>query len=279
MQTERIERFRRGKLTFDVIDSGPIDGTPVVLLHGFPQRATAWDGVADRLHDAGLRTFALDQRGYSPGARPRSRFAYRAGEIVADVMALVDAIGAPVHLAGHDWGAGITWATAAHHPEQIASMTAVSVGHPRALLRAILTSEQARRSYYMAVFQLPILPERQLSRPGSRAERALRDTGMPEEAVRTYQREIVGDGALRGGLNWYRSMPLMRPRDLARVSVPATLVWSDDDTALGRRMVELTPNYVTGPYELVEVPGSHWLLNEQPDIVAEAITKRVNSVR
>lgn len=277
MRADRIDHFRRGNLTFDVIDSGPIDGTPVVLLHGFPQRATAWNDVSARLHEAGLRTFAPDQRGYSPGARPRSRFAYRVGEIVADLAALVEAIGEPVHLAGHDWGAGITWAAAGRHPELIESMTAVSVGHPRALLRAIMTSEQVRRSYYMAVFQLPILPERQLSRSGSRAETALRDTGMPEAAFRTYRREIVGDGALRGGLNWYRSMPLMRPRDLARVSVPATLVWSDDDTALGRRMVELTPRYVTGPYELVEVPGSHWLLNEQPDVVADAIIKRVRS--
>lgn len=279
MRADRIDHFRRGKLTFDVIDSGPIDGTPVVLLHGFPQRATAWNDVSARLHEAGLRTFAPDQRGYAPGARPKSRFAYRVGEIVADLAALVDEIGAPVHLAGHDWGAGITWAAAGRHPELIASMTAVSVGHPRALLRAIMTSEQVRRSYYMAVFQLPILPERHLSRPGSRAETALRNTGMPEEVLLAYRHEIVGDGALRGGLNWYRSMPLMRPKDLARVSVPATLVWSDDDTALGRRMVELTPKYVAGPYELVEVPGSHWLLNEQPDIVAEAIIKRVNSVR
>jgi pimeloyl-ACP methyl ester carboxylesterase len=55
-------------------------------------------------------------------------------------------------------------------------------------------------------------------------------------------------------------------------------VWSDDDAALGRRMAELTARYVTGPYELVELAGSHWLLEEQPDAVADAIVDRVRSV-
>ena len=277
MATERIERFRRGDLTFDVIDSGPIDGIPVVLLHGFPQRATAWDEVAARLHDAGLRTFAPDQRGYSPGARPRSRFAYRVMQIVADAVALIDEIGGPVHLAAHDWGAMIGWATAARHPERVASLTAVSVGHPRAFFRALVTSDQFRRSYYMAVFQVPILPERSLSNSGGWGQRELKNIGMSEEGLGQFRREIVGDGALRGGLNWYRSLPLLSAKDLAKVFVPTTLVWSDDDAVLGRRMAELTARHVTGPYEMVELSGSHWLLEERPDDVADAIIKRVNS--
>jgi pimeloyl-ACP methyl ester carboxylesterase len=273
----RIERFRRNNLTFDVIDSGPIDGTPIVLLHGFPQRGNSWNEVSVRLHDAGLRTFAPDQRGYSPGARPRSRFAYRVKEIVADTVALIDEIGGPVHLAAHDWGAVIGWATAARHPERVASLTAVSVGHPRAFFRSMVTSDQARRSYYMALFQIPILPERRLSRPDSWSERRLRDMGMSDDGLDKFRREIVGDGALRGGLNWYRSLPLATPTDFAKVSVPTTLVWSDDDDALGRRMAELTTRYVTGPYELVELSGSHWLLEERPDEVAAAIVARVRS--
>jgi pimeloyl-ACP methyl ester carboxylesterase len=148
----RIKRYRRENLTFDVIDSGPMDGTPVVLLHGFPQRASDWDAVASRLHAAGFRTFAPDQRGYSPGARPRSRFAYRFKVLVDDVVALIDQIGGTAHVAGHDLGAALGWSLAARHPEKVLSLTAVSVGHPLAFLRAVFTSEQALRSYYMALF-------------------------------------------------------------------------------------------------------------------------------
>lgn len=278
MDSGRIERFRRNNLTFDVIDSGPIDGTRVVLLHGFPQRGNAWDEVAARLHDAGLRTFVPDQRGYSPGARPRSRFAYRVKQIVADTVALIDTIGGPVHLAAHDWGAMIGWATAARHPERVASLTAVSVGHPRAFFRALLTSDQFRRSYYMALFQIPILPERSLGKPGAWGQRELKNIGMSDEGLDQFRREIVGDGALRGGLNWYRSLPLLSVKDLAKVSVPTTLVWSDDDAALGRRMAELTARHVAAPYEMVELAGSPWLLEERPDDVADAIIARAHSV-
>jgi pimeloyl-ACP methyl ester carboxylesterase len=277
VETTRIERFKRGNLTFDVIDSGPLDGTPVVLLHGFPQRASSWDQVAPLLHAAGMRTFAPDQRGYSPGARPRSRFAYRFKSLVDDVVALIDEIGGGAHLVGHDLGAAVGWALAARYPAKVLSFTAVSVGHPLAFLRAALTSEQARKSYYIAIFQIPLLPERALSRP-SVAERRLKRVGMPDESIDQFRREMVGDGALRGGINWYRSFPLITPRDLGKVSVPSTLVWSADDAALGRTMAELTARYVTGPYELVELAGSHWLLEEQPGPVADAIIKRVQSV-
>ena len=61
----------RAGLTFDVRDEGPRDGEPVVLLHGFPQTSVIWTPLGARLRAAGYRTLAPDQRGYSPGARPR----------------------------------------------------------------------------------------------------------------------------------------------------------------------------------------------------------------
>ena len=109
--TQRITSYARDGWVFDVRDTGPLDGDPVVLLHGFPERASSWDAVAAQLHEAGLRTLAPDQRGYSPRARPRTRWGYRATELVADVAALVDVVGRPVHLVGHDWGAFVAWSS------------------------------------------------------------------------------------------------------------------------------------------------------------------------
>ena len=57
-----------------------------------------------RLNESGYRTVRFDQRGYTPTARPRGRFAYRISELVGDVAALIGAVGSPVHLVGHDWG-------------------------------------------------------------------------------------------------------------------------------------------------------------------------------
>ena len=128
---QRLTSYARGPWRFDVRDEGPLDGAPVVLLHGFPQTSTSWDSVAPLLHAAGLRTLPPDQRGYSPGARPRWRHQYRTSELVADVVALIDAVSAPVHLVGHDWGAVVGWLVAGGHPGLVRSWTAVSVGHPR----------------------------------------------------------------------------------------------------------------------------------------------------
>src|SRR5690349_11961399 len=97
-------------LTFEVTEGGPEDGQPVLLLHGFPQDRREFDLLTPRLHAAGLRTYAIDQRGYSPGARPSGVGAYRIGEAVADVLGVLDSLGLEsAHLVGHDWGAQVAW--------------------------------------------------------------------------------------------------------------------------------------------------------------------------
>src|SRR5664280_2157841 len=96
----RLRQFERDGLTFDVLDQGPLDGEAVVLLHGFPHDSSCWGRIAAKLHDAGLRTLAPDQRGYSPGAIPASAAAYTLQETAQDVIALLDAAGlARAHLA------------------------------------------------------------------------------------------------------------------------------------------------------------------------------------
>lgn len=270
----RLTSYTRDGLVFDVRDEGPEDGDVVVLLHGFPQRASSWDRVVPRLHAAGLRTLAPDQRGYSPGARPRRRRDYRSAELEADVVALLNLLDGPVHLVGHDWGAVVGWLVAAHRPELLRSWTAVSVPHPAAMLRSFVTSTQLLRSWYMGLFQVPLLPERLLSsRP---AEASLRAGGMSRELVARYRREIVEDGALSGGLAWYRGLPLSDPRtSLGPVRVPTTMVWSDGDVALSRAGAELTERHVRAPYELVVLEGvSHWVPEEAPDALADAVLAR-----
>src|SRR3954451_17919617 len=142
-------------LTFDVYEGGPADGAPVLLLHGFPQDHREFDLVLPRLHAAGLRTYALDQRGYTPGARPAAVPAYRLAEPVADAVAVLDALGLEsAHVVGHGWGAQVAWLLAAMHRERVRTLTAVSIPHPKAMLLALRVkpSQQARMAYFR-VFQ------------------------------------------------------------------------------------------------------------------------------
>ncbi|WP_249670617.1 alpha/beta fold hydrolase [Cellulomonas wangleii] len=97
------------------------------------------------LTDAGVRTLVPDQRGYSPGARPRGRRPYAVRELVADVVALLDTA-EHAHVAGHDWGGGIAWALAAHRPDRVASLTALGTPHPAAMRSGLLRG-QALRSW------------------------------------------------------------------------------------------------------------------------------------
>lgn len=263
-----MDRFCSGTLTFPVKDSGPGEtGETVILLHGFPQTASSWDALTPALTQVGYRVLAPDQRGYAPGAMAKGRRAYRIPELVSDVIALIDAADLDqVHLVGHDWGAAVAWGVAAQAPERLASLTALAVPHPTAFTKALFTSSQFRRSWYMLFFQLPWLPERLLDprRPAGRKRfiKGLLATGQrPEQAERDADALAI-PGAMTGALNWYRALPFAG-RPLGAVSVPTLYIWSRGDTALGRKGAELTANYVTGPYTFLEIDGSHWI---QPDV-------------
>jgi pimeloyl-ACP methyl ester carboxylesterase len=276
----RVESFTHDDLEFDVLDEGPLDGEVVLLLHGFPERATCWRRVAPLLHEAGYRTIAPDQRGYSRGARPRRRRDYRVRHLVSDVAALVEQVDGPVHVVGHDWGAVVAWALAIRRPDLVRSLVAVSVPHPTAYTRALLTSRQLRRSWYIVLFNLPFLTERLAARPGGRFDATMKRTGMTDDDVARFRREMVDDGALHYALGWYRALPL---GDLAagsdlRVAVPTTMVWSNRDGAIDRAGVNATVRYVDADYELVVLDGAdHWIPVHEPEALAEAALKRFAS--
>ena len=133
-----MDHFERSGLRFTVIDSGPADAETVVLLHGFPQQPSCYDGVARRLHDAGLRTLVPTQRGYSPSASPRRRRDYRTSELTGDVVALLDAAG--VRAGAHRGArlgrrAGLGYGRLASRPDRLAGRTVhpASRGHGRRL--------------------------------------------------------------------------------------------------------------------------------------------------
>lgn len=275
---EGVDSFTRSGLTFDVRDAGPADGEPVVLLHGFPQYAGSWDRVVPVLHDAGLRTLAPDQRGYSPGARPTGRRSYVVRELVDDVRALLDAAGLErAHVVGHDWGAMVAWAIAAWHPDRVASLTAVSVPHPAAFTKSFVTSTQGLKSAYMAFFQLPVVPEKLLTRGnGAFLADLLVRAGLPRADAANTVARLRPAGALTAALDWYRALPLGASDPVGRVAVRTLHVWSDRDGFLGRAGTEATAPYVTGDYRLEVLPGvTHWVPETAGDRLGALVAEHV----
>lgn len=267
----------RGQCTFHTSESGPADGELVLLLHGFPQHEDCWDKVVPRLNAAGYRTVTFNQRGYSPDASPARRRDYVLPELTADAAAVIDAYGGRAHVVGHDWGAVVAWVAATDHPDRVATLTAVSVPHPRAFLNSIPTSRQVVSSWYMLFFQLPWVPERVVN---SRWTWFMRYAGMSPEAAERGGSSFPDPQSLTGPMNWYRAMPLANlwKRSGAHVQQPTLFVWSDQDVALKRKGAENTYRYVDGPYTFEVLEGvSHWIPEDAPEAFTDLLLTHLRS--
>lgn len=274
----RTVAFRHDQLDFVALDEGPLDGPPVVLLHGFPQDAACFDAVVPLLNARGLRTLRFDQRGYAEGARPRAVAAYRGSALTGDVLALADQAGLDrFHLVGHDWGGGIARLVAQRAPERLASLTVLSTPHPAALRQAFLRSDQLRRSWYMGAFQLRGLAERFLA---PRMQHFLLAAGMGEDDAHRYATRFADPSSLVGPMNWYRAIHRGSDSLLSgtgRIHVPTTFVWGNQDVALGRWAAEHTAQQVAADYGFVELDATHWLPEQEPRAVAAAVVDHVTA--
>jgi pimeloyl-ACP methyl ester carboxylesterase len=138
---------------------------------------------------------------------------------------------------------------------------------------------QLLKSWYMGLFQLPVLPERLL--PTRRGVALLGGPGQAPWQIRRYL-DALGPDGLTAALNWYRAMPFsLREHGYARpAAVPTTYVWSDRDAALGRQAAERTRKFVTGPYRFEVLLGvGHWIPDEAPAVLAELILDRARGDR
>ena len=277
----QLQRVDVGDLTFDVRVDGHDDGRPVLLLHGFPETSASWARVTPLLTEAGVRTYAPDQLGYSPGARPAEVEAYsmpNLAQVTADLMTAMDVPRADV--VGHDWGANVAWCLAAWHADRVRSLTAVSVPHPSAYTAAWRDDpEQQERSAYIRLFWQAGKAEELLQEDDFRRLRRMfgpeEHSGVPAEAVDEYVAILSAPGALTAALNWYRAMS--SGRTVEPVAVPTTYVWSDNDVAIGRVAAEGCAQFVTGDYRFVELPGiTHWIPEQAPGELAAAILDRIS---
>lgn len=266
-------------LTFDVLAGGPADGMPVLLLHGFPQDSREWDLVTPGLHRAGLRTYALDQRGYSPGARPAAAGDYKIAQCAADAVAVLDRLGVDAaHVVGHDWGALVAWYLAIRHADRVRTLTAVSVPHPLASAEALRRPSQLLRSSYVGLFRRPGLAERVLLAGDGAALRWMMRQAGAERAAR-YAAAMREPGRLTGGLNWYRALSRADLAELGPATLPTTYVWSTRDPALGPVAARRCAAHVTGDYRFVVLRGiSHWIPDEAADVLTDVILHRVAAV-
>ena len=273
----RYSEYHRNNLIFKVIDTGPIDGKPVILLHGFPETAHSWQATSEILNQHNFRTFAIEQRGYSLTAAPKGRFQYSIGELVADVKAFIDLLGKPVYVIGHDWGSIVACELALQYPNLVKHLTLVSVPHTGAFLKAMLSSTQIFTSYYIGFFQLPFIPELLFKRAKTLSHFLLKNSGMNTAQINDFQQYFVQEDRIGAAINWYRSMPLAPIRStFKKVKVPALFIWGNQDIAIGKKSAQLNKHFFAGPYQEVHLDATHWIPVQNAEQLSHYFLKAVN---
>lgn len=263
-----------------VVQAGPKDGPPVVLLHGYPEFWFAWHKQIVRLAKAGFRVIAPDQRGYDASDKPRGIAAYQVEDMVGDILGLIQALGYErVDLAGHDWGGAIAWYLVIEHAEHFRRLVMFNAPHP-------LSFQDARRSepqekpinWFRTFFQIPVVPEvvgyannwslltgnlRKTSRPGT----------FSDADFDLYRWAWFRDGASHSMVNWYRAA-FQYPHKVegdGLVHVPTRIVWGMQDRFFENRLARLSAAHCANA-ELIEVPeAGHWLLHEEPEMTSRKL--------
>lgn len=107
---------------------GDSAGFPIVLLHGFPDDARAWDAVAPSLAAAGYRVLVPYLRGYGPThfLDPSAPRMAQQAAIAQDLLDFMEALGLErAGLAGYDWGGRAACITAILAPERVGALVTI----------------------------------------------------------------------------------------------------------------------------------------------------------
>jgi pimeloyl-ACP methyl ester carboxylesterase len=270
---ERLMNLNVNGLDFAVDVQGPEDGPAVVLLHGWPDRASLWRHQIAALSGAGFRTIAPDLRGFGDSAKPEGAENYNILFLAGDVQGILDALGVErAHVVGHDWGAALAWAIGGFAPDRVDHLVAMSVGHPSGFGEAGLG--QRRLSWYMLLFQFEGIAEQWLSMDDWRNMKAF---GAGHRDMEQVIADASRPGALTAGLNWYRAnVPpesLVSPAlEFPPISAPTMGIWSDGDAYLLEEPMKTSGRFVSGSFRYERVDGaSHWMQLDRPDEVSRLL--------
>lgn len=265
--------------------SGNPDGPTVVLVHGYPDNSSMWDGVAEELRRE-HRVVVYDVRGAGESDKPRERRAYRLDQLADDLAAVVHEVQpfGKVHLVAHDWGSIQAWhaVTGDQLRGRIASYTSLSgpsLDHAGAWFRDQLTRPTPRRlghalrqflhSYYIVAFQVPLIPE------------LLWRTGIMRTLIRKLEPAESSPKTADGvhGLKLYRANMgprLSRPRPRP-AEIPVQVLAPNGDSYVTTPLQTEVERWVPDLH-VRRVIGSHWITRTKPEVVAAAAAELIASV-
>lgn len=269
---------------FHLVESG--SGPLVILLHGFPTFWWTWRKQIPAIADAGYRVVAMDLRGY--GGSDHTPHGYDPMTLAADVSGVIKALGeTQAVIVGQGWGGLLAWATAAMHPESVAGIVPVASPHPRRLRRAILRDTVQRKALsYIYSFQLPFLPEHQLTKnDAAKIEELLHEwsaTDWPDtETAAVFRAAMLGHASAHCALEYHRwALRSVLRTDGRRfqnlmkhtIHAPVLQIHGAEDRSITARSAENSQDYVSGPYNLQLMEGiGHFPHEEAPELFTKSV--------
>jgi pimeloyl-ACP methyl ester carboxylesterase len=254
-------------LRFGILEAGT--GPLVLLLHGFPDTAHTWDRAMTAIASEGYRCVAPFMRGYHPTAIPGDA-AYDTDTLAKDVIALIEALGGEKAIVvGHDWGASASYGAAALAPERVKMLVVFAVPHPRAMkptpglvwnLRHFFTLRRKSAATKIVAKDCALVDE--LVR---RWSPSWKDVPAGETArVKAAFRE---PGCAEAAVSYYRFISTRMPSShMLPITVP-TVAFAGENDIIPPRAYEKARKCFTGSYEVVQVPGGHFMHRQHPDHV------------
>ncbi|MEV0175450.1 alpha/beta hydrolase [Streptomyces sp. NPDC050803] len=252
-------------------------GTPVLLLHGFPQHWFAWHPVA-RLAASGHRLICPDLRGF--GWSEQTGRGYDIEGLSEDMLALLDALGLDrVGLVGHDWGAHVGFRLCLRAPERFSGYLALNMAHPWARHRAILPN--LWRQWYTAFIEYPVIGRAVLRRWPAFTRFLLRHQ-VAESSVWQADELMEFSAAAKASAHagqamfWQyivREIPALLRGTWRehRLTVPTVLLGGERDNVIRPSMLAGGESHADDLTVRI-VPGAgHFLPREAPHAVAEAM--------
>lgn len=255
------------------------EGPLMLFLHGFPEFWYSWRHQINEFAKD-YKVVAIDMRGYNDSDKPEEKSAYVMSEFVKDVEGVITALGYErCVLVAHDWGGAIAWQFAYACPDRLTQLIVLNLPHPAKFAAGLRTLQQLRRSWYIAFFQLPILPELALKANNYEGIRAaFRDTAINPKAFTEADLDALvaaaaKPGALTSMLNYYRNIfsGSFFNQQWDVLHIPTLMIWGENDVALGKELTHGTEEYVAD-LTLHYIPNcSHWVQQEQPELVNQYI--------
>jgi pimeloyl-ACP methyl ester carboxylesterase len=287
MQSQSIST---NHINLHVMTDGPENGTPVILLHGFPEFHYGWRNQIPALAEAGFRVIVPDQRGYNLSDKPKGIAAYDVDLLAKDILGLFDHFGIQkARLAGHDWGAAVAWTVAINHPERLEKLAILNVPHPDMMTDFVLhNSVQRKKSWYVYFFQIPFFVEWMLGKNNFEyLARMLVQSGrkntFSENDLIEYKKAWSQKGALTGMVNWYRAAvrrglrsAFSRKSPARRVHVPTLMLWGKHDVALSSEMAQPSIDLCDAGELTFFDKATHWV---QQDASAEVNRKLISFLK